>query len=96
MLKLSVKSYSVCLRSPEWKCLRGLMIKSEEQELNMAQWSAYGKLIEKCATVFVKEAAHTTVYTIAQLTNEWSKEIKFDWIIVNEATKINDAQFVQI
>ena len=40
--------------------------------------------------------ADATVCTIAQLANEGSKHVKFDWIILNEASKITEAQLVQI
>lgn len=38
--------------------------------------------------------AHAAVCTIAQLTMEWSKDIYFDWKIVDEATVMSEGQFV--
>ena len=60
-----------------------------------AEWSSYGDLIESCANMFVAHA-DVTVCTIAQLANEGSKNVKFDWIIVDEASKITEAQLVKI
>ena len=46
--------------------------------------------------MFVKDVARATVCTIAQLAKEWSKGIKFDLIIIAEATVMTEAQMVQI
>lgn len=53
--KLSQKS--------EWKGLHSLILKSERQELNRAEWTEYGKLIELCAIMLIVEA-HVVVCTI--------------------------------
>ncbi len=76
--------------------LRFLMHKSRQQKLNSAEWTKYGNFIAVCAVMFVTEAARATVCTIAQLGMEWAKGIKFDWTIVDEATVITEAQFVQV
>lgn len=86
--KLSQKS--------DWKELRALVLRSEQQELNQAEWTEYGKLIEKCAIMLLAEGAHAVVCTIAQFANDWSKNIKFDWIVVDEGTKMTEAQLAQI
>ena len=45
--------------------------------------------------MLIAEAANSTVCTFAQLANEWAKGVKFQWIIVDEATKMTDAQMIQ-
>ena len=76
--------------------LRDLMHKSKKQALNKAEWQKYGELLKECAVKFVAEAARATVCTIAQLGMEWAKTIKFDWTIIDEATVMSEAQFVQL
>ena len=83
-------------QKPDWKELRALVLKSEEQELNQAEWSQYGKLIEKCAIMILAEGADAVVCMIAQFANGWSKDIKFDWMIIDQGTKTTEAQLVQI
>lgn len=78
----------------EWKDLRGLFLKSQNQELDSAEWSKYGQLINECAASFVKDAACAIVCTIGQLAVEWGKGLKFDWIIIDEAPVITEGQFV--
>ena len=75
--------------------LRDLMVKSQKHFLNNAERRLYKNLVEECAALIVKEAADATVCTFAQLANDWSKGVKFDWIIVDEATTMNDAQMIQ-
>ena len=70
-----------------WKDLRALVLKMQRQELNRAEWTEYGKLVESCGNSLIKDAAHGTICTIAQLAKEWSKNIKFDWIIIDEPSK---------
>ncbi len=76
--------------------LRFLMHKSKVQELNHAEWNKYGKFLKQCPVMFITEAARVTVCTIAQLGMEWAKAIKFDWTIIDEATVMSEAQFVQL
>ena len=70
--------------------------KSQVQELYAKEGTTYGDLIELCAKIFITDGADTVVCTIAQLAMEWSKEVKFGLIIVNEATVMNEAQMVQV
>lgn len=79
-----------------FKEFRGLLLKFKTQILNQKEWTRFGKLIESCCSMFLKDAAHVTVCTIAQLANEWAKDVKFDWVIVDEGTRISEAQMVQI
>ena len=76
--------------------LTAIMHKSREQQLNRAEWTQYGKLIETCASMLIQNGTQATVTTIAQLAMEWSKGIKFDWIITDEATGMSEGQFIQI
>ena len=78
-----------------WQDLFDLIKKPQRQKLNQAEWTIYGKLIEDCATIFVRDAARATVYTIAQLANDWPDDSEFGWVIVDEATTMTEAQLVQ-
>ena len=79
-----------------WTDFRGLLMKSKRRILNEKEWKDFGKLIESCARMFLKDAAHATVCTVAQLTNEWAKDVKYDWVVVDEGTRISEAQMVQV
>ena len=80
----------------QFKQLRELVLKSKTQELNSKEWTLYGNLIELCANAFITDGADAVVSTIAQLSMDWSKDVKFGLIIVDEATVMNEAQLVQV
>lgn len=75
---------------------KAMVSKSQVQELNTAEWTSYGKLIETCASIFITDTADAVVCTIAQLAMDWSAEAKFGLIVVDEATMMNEAQLVQL
>ena len=79
-----------------WDQLRSLFGKSEVQHLNEDEWKMYKTLIGECATMFIAEAADSIVCTFAQLRNEWAKNINFSWVIVDEATKMTEAQMISV
>ena len=74
-----------------WKEFRGLLMKSKTHKLNQKEWKSFASLIESCAGMLLNYAAHATVCTIAQLANEWAKDVKYDWIIVDEGTRMSEA-----
>lgn len=80
----------------EWQELRAILMKSQVQELNNAQQAMYVDLIKKCAAMFISIAASATVCTIAQLASQLLKGVLFDWIIVDEAIVMTEAQFIEI
>ena len=83
-------------KDPIWKELRSYLLKSETQLLNNAETKKYHSYVRACATMFIAKAADTTVCTFAQLANEWAKDVNFEWVIVDEATKMNEPQMIQI
>ena len=56
-------------KKPPWETLRALVVKSEVQHLNQAQWKLYRKLHRECATMLIAEAADVVVCTFAELAN---------------------------
>lgn len=79
-----------------WKELNGLIAKSKVQLLNNKEYARYGKVVGECCEIFINHVAQIVVCTIAQLNNNWVKDVKFDIIIVDEATKMSEAQLVQV
>ena len=78
-----------------FKQLRGMVYKAQVQELNAKEWTQYGKLIEDCSNMFIRQTADAIVCTTAQLASPWSKDVKFAQIITDEGTVMNEPQHNQ-
>lgn len=83
-------------KKKDWKELRDLLTKAQSKNLNQKEWTKYGKLIQDCATDFARNAAHATVCTIAQFASDWAQGSSYDWVIVDEATQMTEAQLTLV
>ncbi len=79
---------------PNFVGLRDLYLKSKTQLLNRAERTQYDKHINECASIFIRDATLATVCTMSQFMMDWSQEIAFDWVIVDEATVMTEAQAI--
>ena len=71
-------------------------LESQVQKFNKAELSDYSQHPQSCASLFIQEATRATVSTMAQLAAEWAKDIKLDWLIMDEGTVMSEGQFINI
>ena len=81
---------------PNFVGLRDLYLKSKTQLLNRAERSQYDKHISECASIFIRDASLATCCTMSQFMMDWSTDIAFDWVIVDEATVMTEAQAIAV
>ena len=82
-------------KSKAWNDLRNLITKSKTQHLNKTEWTLYGGLIEQCCEGLCEEA-DVVVCTVATFAKEWSKDLVFPLVLIDEATVISEAQFLMV
>ena len=77
-------------KSKTWNDLRNLITKSKAQHLNKKEWTLYGGLIEQCCEGLCEEA-DVVVCTVATFAKDWSKDLNFPLVLIDEATVISEA-----